>query len=43
MINVYRLTKEYGARRAIDNLTFTAEKGEIMELSDQMGQGKPPR
>ena len=30
MIQVNGLTKDYGARRAIDNLTFDAEQGEIV-------------
>jgi ABC-2 type transport system ATP-binding protein len=40
MINVSRLTKDYGARRAIDNLTFSAEKGEILGFLGPNGAGK---
>jgi ABC-2 type transport system ATP-binding protein len=40
MINVSRLTKDYGSRRAIDNITFTAEKGEILGFLGPNGAGK---
>ncbi len=40
MINVSKLTKDYGTRRAIDNLTFTAEKGEILGFLGPNGAGK---
>ena len=30
MIQVEGLTKDYGPRRAIENLTFHAEQGEIL-------------
>ena len=33
MIRVEGLTKDYGARRAIDNLYFDAGKGEILRFS----------
>lgn len=40
MIRVEGLTKDYGARRAIDNLTFNAEKGEIVGFLGPNGAGK---
>ncbi len=40
MIRVNELTKYYGSRRAIDNLTFDAEKGEILGFLGPNGAGK---
>jgi ABC-2 type transport system ATP-binding protein len=40
MIQVESLTKDYGARRAIENLTFNAEKGEIVGFLGPNGAGK---
>jgi ABC-2 type transport system ATP-binding protein len=40
MIQVEGLTKDYGARRAIDNLTFQAEPGEIVGFLGPNGAGK---
>jgi ABC-2 type transport system ATP-binding protein len=40
MIQVEGLTKDYGPRRAIENLTFTAEKGEILGFLGPNGAGK---
>ncbi|MGB8252324.1 MAG: ATP-binding cassette domain-containing protein, partial [Anaerolineaceae bacterium] len=40
MIKVSKLTKDYGARRAIDNLTFKAERGEIIGFLGPNGAGK---
>jgi ABC-2 type transport system ATP-binding protein len=40
MIKVTKLTKDYGARRAIDNLTFHAERGEIIGFLGPNGAGK---
>jgi len=40
MIQVEGLTKDYGARRAIDDLTFNAEKGEILGFLGPNGAGK---
>jgi len=40
MIQVEGLTKDYGARRAIDALTFHAEKGEILGFLGPNGAGK---
>jgi ABC-2 type transport system ATP-binding protein len=40
MIEVEGLTKDYGARRAIDNLTFNAQKGEILGFLGPNGAGK---
>ncbi len=40
MIRVTNLTKDYGARRAIDNLTFDANQGEIVGFLGPNGAGK---
>ena len=40
MIKVSGLTKDYGARRAINNLTFDAQQGEIVGFLGQNGAGK---
>jgi ABC-2 type transport system ATP-binding protein len=40
MIRVVGLTKNYGSRLAIDDLTFTAEKGEILGFLGPNGAGK---
>jgi ABC-2 type transport system ATP-binding protein len=40
MIQVNGLTKDYGARRAIDNLTFDAQQGEIVGFLGPNGAGK---
>jgi len=40
MIKVTGLTKDYGARRAIDNVTFDAEQGEIVGFLGPNGAGK---
>lgn len=40
MIRVLGLTKDYGSRRAIDELTFDAEKGEILGFLGPNGAGK---
>ncbi len=40
MIQVEGLTKDYGLRRAIDDLTFHAEKGEILGFLGPNGAGK---
>ncbi|MDD5369744.1 MAG: ATP-binding cassette domain-containing protein [Anaerolineaceae bacterium] len=40
MIRVDRLTKDYGSRRAIDNITFDATKGEILGFLGPNGAGK---
>src|SRR5512143_430949 len=40
MIRVEGLTKDYGARRAVDNITFHAEKGEILGFLGPNGAGK---
>jgi ABC-2 type transport system ATP-binding protein len=40
MIQVNGLTKDYGARRAIDNLTFDAEQGEVVGFLGPNGAGK---
>ena len=40
MIKVTKLTKDYGARRAVDNLTFHVKRGEIMGFLGPNGAGK---
>lgn len=40
MIRVFGLTKDYGSRRAISDLTFDAEKGEILGFLGPNGAGK---
>jgi ABC-2 type transport system ATP-binding protein len=40
MIQVQGLTKDYGRRRAIDDLTFHAKKGEILGFLGPNGAGK---
>jgi ABC-2 type transport system ATP-binding protein len=40
MIQVNGLTKDYGTRRAIENLTFDAEQGEIVGFLGPNGAGK---
>lgn len=40
MIEVENLTKEYGEFRAIDNISFTVEKGEILGFLGPNGAGK---
>jgi ABC-2 type transport system ATP-binding protein len=40
MIRAIGLTKDYGNRRAIDNLTFEAEQGEIVGFLGPNGAGK---
>ena len=40
MISVQGLTKDYGARRAIDHLSFDAAKGEIVGFLGPNGAGK---
>jgi ABC-2 type transport system ATP-binding protein len=40
MIRVFGLTKDYGSRRAISELNFNAEKGEILGFLGPNGAGK---
>lgn len=40
MIRVSGLTKDYGTRRAVDNLTFEVEQGEILGFLGPNGAGK---
>ena len=40
MIEVEGLTKDYGPRRAINNLTFQANSGEILGFLGPNGAGK---
>jgi ABC-2 type transport system ATP-binding protein len=40
MIRVDGLTKEYGARRAIDSINFHADKGEVIGFLGPNGAGK---
>lgn len=40
MIEVKNLTKQYGAKKAVDNISFTIEKGEVVGLLGLNGAGK---
>ena len=40
MIEVINLTKQYGQHKAIDNISFTVEKGEILGFLGPNGAGK---
>jgi len=40
MIEVRRLTKQFGNHPAVDNISFTAEKGEILGFLGPNGAGK---
>jgi ABC-2 type transport system ATP-binding protein len=40
MIQVEGLTKDYGSRRAIDHVSFTAQKGEVLGFLGPNGAGK---
>ena len=40
MIQASELTKDYGARKAIDGLTFEARQGEILGFLGPNGAGK---
>lgn len=40
MIQVQNITKYYGAQKALDNVSFSAEKGEIVGLLGPNGAGK---
>ena len=40
MIQVISLTKDHGPRRAIDNMNFQADKGEILGFLGPNGAGK---
>ncbi len=40
MIEVESLTKQFGTKRAVDNLTFTVKKGEVLGFLGPNGAGK---
>src|SRR5512135_1338842 len=40
MIRVFGLTKDYGSRRAIEDVSFNAERGEILGFLGPNGAGK---
>ena len=40
MIEVENLTKQFGSKRAVDNLTFTVKKGEVLGFLGPNGAGK---
>src|SRR5688572_29195425 len=40
MIEIRNLTKNYGERKAIDNLCFTVKKGEVLGFLGPNGAGK---
>ena len=40
MIEVEHLTKSYGPRRAVDDISFTVERGEIVGFLGKNGAGK---
>ncbi len=40
MIEVESLTKQFGSKRAVDNLTFTVKKGEVLGFLGPNGAGK---
>jgi ABC-2 type transport system ATP-binding protein len=40
MIEVENLTKQFGTKRAVDNLTFTVKKGEVLGFLGPNGAGK---
>jgi ABC-2 type transport system ATP-binding protein len=40
MIEVENLTKQFGSKHAVDNLTFTVKKGEVLGFLGPNGAGK---
>ncbi len=40
MIEIKNLTKYYGGKKAVDNISFKVEKGEILGLLGPNGAGK---
>ena len=42
MIRIKNLTKDYGSRRAISNLNFEAEQGEVVGFLGPTVLGRPP-
>ena len=43
MIEVKNLVKLYGDKRAVDDVTFTVQKGEVLGFLGQNGAGSPRR
>ena len=40
MLQVHRITRKYGSFKAVDNVSFQIEKGQIIGLLGQNGAGK---
>jgi len=43
MIEVKNLTKRYSAHKAVDNISFSIKKGEIVGFLGPNGAGNPPQ
>ena len=43
MIEVQNLTKKYGDRVAVNNISFSVKRGEILGFLARMAPEKPPR